>query len=81
MYRLMSWAAAQLVALSVAVASRFLRWRCYRAILNELENLSESELKDLRISKADFRAIALDEIERRHPLKRGGGSDCSGKGA
>jgi uncharacterized protein YjiS (DUF1127 family) len=68
MYRLMSCAVAPLLAFSASVASRFVRWRCYRRILTELESLSESELRDLRISKADFRTIALDEVERRHRL-------------
>jgi uncharacterized protein YjiS (DUF1127 family) len=81
MYRLMSCAAASLLAFGVSVANRFLRWRCYRRILNELETLSESELRELRISKADFNTIAVDEAERRDRLKRRCGSEVSGKGA
>jgi uncharacterized protein YjiS (DUF1127 family) len=69
------------LAFGVSVADRFLRWRCYRRMLNELANLSERELRELRISKADFDTIAADEAERRHRLKRRCGSGGSGKAA
>jgi uncharacterized protein YjiS (DUF1127 family) len=79
MYRLMSCAAASLLAFGGSVADRFLRWRCYRRMLNELANLSERELRELRISKADFNTIAADEAERRHRLRHRCGADGSGK--
>jgi uncharacterized protein YjiS (DUF1127 family) len=66
MCRLTSCAATALLAFGRSVTNRFLRWRDYRRTLNELESLSESDLPDMRISKADFNAIAWEEAARRH---------------
>jgi uncharacterized protein YjiS (DUF1127 family) len=70
-YRLMSGATAALLASGVSVAHCFVRWRDYRRTLNELHNLSELDLRELRISKADFNAIAWGEAQRLHELRRG----------
>jgi uncharacterized protein YjiS (DUF1127 family) len=70
MYRLTSCTAAALLAFGRSVANRFLRWRDYRRTLNELESLSERDLRDMRISKANFDAIAWEEAKRRHKSKR-----------
>jgi uncharacterized protein YjiS (DUF1127 family) len=70
MYRLTSCAAAALLAFGRSTANWFLRWRDYRRTLNELESLSESDLRDMRISKADFDAIAWEEAKRGHQSKR-----------
>jgi uncharacterized protein YjiS (DUF1127 family) len=70
MCRLTSCAAAALLAFGRSVVNWFLRWRDYRRTLNELESLSESDLPDMRISKADFNAIAWEEAARRHKSKR-----------
>jgi uncharacterized protein YjiS (DUF1127 family) len=65
MYHLASCTAAALLAFGRSVAHRFLRWRDYHRTLNELESLSERDLQDMRISKADFNAIAWEEAKRR----------------
>jgi uncharacterized protein YjiS (DUF1127 family) len=66
MSRLTSRTAAALLTFARSVANRFLRWRDYRRTLTELESLSERDLRDMRISKADFNAIAREEAKRRH---------------
>jgi uncharacterized protein YjiS (DUF1127 family) len=70
MYRLVSCTASVPLAFGLPVVDWFLRWRDYRRALNELENLSESDLRDLRISEADLSGIAWDEAARRHALRR-----------
>jgi uncharacterized protein YjiS (DUF1127 family) len=69
MYRLTSCAAAALLVFGRSVANWFLRWRDYRRTLNELDGLGESDLRDMRISKAEFNAIAWEEAKRRHKSK------------
>jgi uncharacterized protein YjiS (DUF1127 family) len=69
MYRLTSCAAAPLLAFGRSVANGFVRWRDYRRTLKELESLSESDLRDMGISKADFNAIAWEEAKCRHKSK------------
>jgi uncharacterized protein YjiS (DUF1127 family) len=69
MYRLTSSTAAALLAFGRSVAHRVLRWRDYCRTLNELESLSERDLQDMRLSKADFNAIAWEEAKRRHKSK------------
>lgn len=69
MYRLTSYAAAPLLAFGRSVANWFRGWRDYRRTLNELESLSESDLRDMRIRKADFNAIAREEAKRGHKSK------------
>jgi hypothetical protein len=67
-FHLVSRAAAALLASGV---NWFLRRRDYRRTLNELHNLNEMDLRELRISKADFSAIATAEAERLYKLRRG----------
>lgn len=66
--------------LSVSVSGWFLRWRDYHRTLNELECFTERDLRELRINKADFVAIAWDEAARRHELRRGSVSRASLRG-
>ena len=54
--------------------------RGYRAMLSELESLSEHDLRDLRFDSADFHAIERTEAQRRYrvqthamELSQGGG--------
>jgi uncharacterized protein YjiS (DUF1127 family) len=70
MYRLMSSAPAALLAFGASATKRLLLWRHYRRTLKELESLSDRDLQDLKICKADFDAIAWDEAERSQKLKR-----------
>jgi hypothetical protein len=69
--RLISSAAAALFASGASIVNWLLRQRDYRRTLNELHNLSELDRRELRISKADFAAIAWAEAERLHELRRG----------
>jgi hypothetical protein len=70
-FHLISCAAAVLLACGASIVNWFLRRRDYRRTLNELHNLNELDLRELRISKADFSAIATAEAERLHKLRRG----------
>jgi uncharacterized protein YjiS (DUF1127 family) len=70
-FYLISCTAAALLASGASIVNWFLRRRDYRRTLNELHNLNETDLRDLRISKADFSAIATAEAERLHKLRRG----------
>jgi hypothetical protein len=70
-FRLMSCAAAALLTSGTLVADWFLRRRDYRRTLGELRRLSEPDLRELRISAADFSAIAWAEAERLHELRSG----------
>lgn len=45
-----------------AVVARFNDWRSYRRTVAELSTLSDRELQDIGISRADIRAIARGEI-------------------
>jgi uncharacterized protein YjiS (DUF1127 family) len=69
-FRLVLCVAGALLASGVSIISWFLRQRDYRRTLNELNNLNEQDLRELRISKADFSAIARAEAERLHNLRR-----------
>jgi hypothetical protein len=70
-FHLMSCVAAALWASAESIVNWFLRRRDYCRTLNELHNLDEPDLRDLRISKADFSAIAWAEAERLCELRRG----------
>jgi hypothetical protein len=70
-FRLMSCAAAALLTSGMWIATWFQRRRDYRRTLNELHALSEQDLRELRISGADFNAIARAEAKRVHELRRG----------
>jgi uncharacterized protein YjiS (DUF1127 family) len=70
-FRLISCAATALLAYGASILSWFLRRLDYRRTLNELHNLSDADLRDLRISKTDFNAIARAEAERLQELRHG----------
>jgi len=65
MYHLISRAAAALSAFGLPVANWFRRSRDYRRTLNELEGLSDSDIRDMKINKLDFTTLAWEEARRR----------------
>jgi uncharacterized protein YjiS (DUF1127 family) len=79
-FRLISCAATALLAYGASIVNWFLRRLDYRRTLNELHNLSDADLRDLRISKTDFNAIAWAEAERLHELRHGSRSSTGSLG-
>ena len=48
----------------LGLSGRIRRWNAYRRTLNELERLSERELKDLGISRYDIHRIARESASQ-----------------
>jgi uncharacterized protein YjiS (DUF1127 family) len=53
-----------LVALKASLAQRLVQYRAYRSTVNELAMLTDRELTDLGIHRADIREIAQDAAVR-----------------
>ena len=52
-------------ALRETLATRFANYRTYRATMNELADLSDRELADLGLARANLRAVAYEAAYRK----------------